>query len=134
MARAPKTRFGWRRAPAVLSMTSPAVTLGRCETLISTASNRNIPVKIIYGILTASAPSIFGPAKYLKIKKPPISGPIVVPKELKPCDKFSLLEADFSEPNMATYGLAAIWRRVNPSPITNRAARKKPYILNSAAG
>ena len=67
-------------------------------------------------------------AKYLNIKNPPITGPMVVPKELNPWARFNRAEADFSGPRIATYGFAAICRRVKPKPNTNKALKKKPYM------
>jgi len=42
-------------------------------------------------------------------------GAIVVPNELKACERFKRLEAPVSEPKTATYGLAATCKTVIPA-------------------
>ena len=50
-----------------------------------------------------------------------ISGPRVVPRELKNCEKFSRACELFGLPRAATRGLAPTCSRVTPDAITNRA-------------
>jgi len=92
------------------------------------AIKTKISAKTRYGILTASDPVVS--LKNVNIRYPPKIGAIVVPSELNPCARLRRDDADFCGPSIATYGFAAICNNVNPSPITNNAARKKPYIWN----
>ncbi len=70
----------------------------------------------------------------LKINKAPIAGAIAVPRELKACDKFNLLEALSSVPKTATYGFAATCNNVIPPARIKYATIKIPKTLNEAAG
>src|SRR6476620_10855070 len=69
-----------------------------------------------------------------KINNPPRYGPMVVPKELKACARFSLLEAVSGGPNTETYTFAATCNAVIPAANTINAPRNSGYDGALAAG
>src|SRR5690554_1697299 len=93
-----------------------------------------IHAKTTYGIFVALAERTPLSEKNSKIKNPPTIGAIVVPSELKACERFKRLDAPSGGPNKDAYGFAVICNNVNPRPSTNKAPKNRLYCEYMAAG